>query len=115
MSKSTSFGGNLRDLREKKGISLRVLANKIGVSAAFLSDIELGRRFPSDDRIEMLAAEIGVSAEDLKKFDFRDEAESIRQLMFSDPAVGMAFRTVRNKIESGMPAEKIQERLSDLS
>lgn len=113
MSNTTSFGGNLRELREKKGISLRVLAKKIGVSAAFLSDIELGRRFPSDDRIEMLAAEIGVTAADLKQFDFRDEAEYIRQLMFADPAAGMVFRTVRSKIQGGMPAEEIHERLQD--
>ncbi len=113
MNNNTSFGGNLRELREKKGISLRVLAKKIGVSAAFLSDIELGRRFPSDERIEMLAAEIGVSVEDLKKFDFRDEAEEIRQMMFANPGAGLLFRTVRNKIQSGTPAEEINKRLQD--
>lgn len=113
MSNTTSFGGNLRELREKNGISLRVLAKKIGVSAAFLSDIELGRRFPSDDRIEMLAKEIGVTVEDLKKFDFRDEAEEIRQMMFSNPGAGMLFRTVRNKLQSGTPAEEINERIQN--
>jgi transcriptional regulator with XRE-family HTH domain len=48
------------DAAARSHISLRELAKKIGVSGAFLSDIELGRRFPSQDKIELLAEEIGV-------------------------------------------------------
>jgi len=34
----------LRELRENSGITLRKFATKVGVSAAYISDIELGRR-----------------------------------------------------------------------
>ncbi len=34
----------LRKVRLKKGLSLRAMAESIGVSAAYLSDVELGRR-----------------------------------------------------------------------
>lgn len=37
-------GGQLRREREDSGISLRHLAKRIGISAAYLSDLELGRR-----------------------------------------------------------------------
>jgi DNA-binding transcriptional regulator YiaG len=38
------IGKMARIEREKVGLSLRELARRIGVSAAFLSDFELGRR-----------------------------------------------------------------------
>jgi len=110
---TTAFGSKLRQLREEKNISLRELAKKIGVSGAFLSDIELGRRFPSLDKIELLANEIGVPVEELKQFDFRDEAESIRKMMFSDPQAGMAFRTLKAKLSGGTPPQKIMDQLND--
>lgn len=34
----------LRKAREKRGMSLRAMAEKIGVSAPYISDVELGRR-----------------------------------------------------------------------
>ena len=110
---TTAFGAKLRQIREEKNISLRELAKKIGVSGAFLSDIELGRRFPSLDKIELLAKEIGIPAEDLKKYDFRDEAETIRKMMFSDPQAGMAFRALKNKLSSGTSPQKIMDQLND--
>jgi transcriptional regulator with XRE-family HTH domain len=110
---TTSFGSKLREEREKKSISLRELAKKIGVSGAFLSDIELGRRFPSQDKVELLAKEIGIPVEELSRYDFRDEADSIRQMMFADPKAGMAFRTLKEKLSGGEDPTKIIERLDD--
>lgn len=110
---TTAFGSYLRKIREEKNISLRELAKKINVSGAFLSDIELGRRFPATDKIELLAVELGVSLEELQKYDFRDEAEQIRKMMFSDPQAGMAFRTLKAKIQGGTPPEKLREHLDE--
>ena len=39
-----AFGPTIRLLRQAKGISLRELARKLGVSPAFLSQIEAGRQ-----------------------------------------------------------------------
>lgn len=108
---TTAFGTFLRQVREQKGISLRELAKKIGVSGAFLSDIELGRRFPAPDKIELLAKEIGVPVEELQQYDFRDEAEAIRQMMFADPNAGMAFRTLKNAIQNGASPDEIRKSL----
>jgi predicted transcriptional regulator len=38
------IGAGLRTLREQRGVSLRSLARRLRVSAAFLSDMELGKR-----------------------------------------------------------------------
>lgn len=110
---TTSFGAKLRELREERNISLRELARKINVSGAFLSDIELGRRFPSEDKVELLAREIGVPLEELSQYDFRNEVEAIRQMMFADPQAGMAFRTLRDKLTKGTNPEEILKKLQD--
>lgn len=39
-----AIGGALREYRKSNGISLRELGRRTGFSAAYLSDIELGRR-----------------------------------------------------------------------
>jgi transcriptional regulator with XRE-family HTH domain len=37
-------GQMVRELRERKGVSLRTVAKRLGLSAAFISDLERGRR-----------------------------------------------------------------------
>ena len=43
-----SFSKAFRERRKEEGVSLRDAATKIGVSAAYLSDVELGRRNPNE-------------------------------------------------------------------
>ena len=50
-----TLGEKIRELREERDLSLRELAKKLNLSAAFLSDIELGRRNPSDKVLSDLA------------------------------------------------------------
>ena len=47
-----TLGQKIHELRDKADLSLRELALKISVSAPFLSDIELGRRFPSEEVLQ---------------------------------------------------------------
>ncbi len=42
-----TFGQSLRACRQAADLSLRELARRCKISAAYLSDMELGRRFPS--------------------------------------------------------------------
>ena len=46
-------GREARLQREKRGVSLRGLAKKMGISASYLSDLELGRRHWNMDRIRL--------------------------------------------------------------
>lgn len=43
---NNQFGTTVRSIREANGISLRELARRLGWSAAYVSDIERGRRSP---------------------------------------------------------------------
>ncbi|MEI7014650.1 helix-turn-helix transcriptional regulator [Leptospira licerasiae] len=65
--KTQSFGRELRAIREAKKISLRSLADALGWSAAYLSDIELGNRNPpsSIQHIEKIANHLGIDPKPL--------------------------------------------------
>ena len=44
------LGAKLRTLREKAGLSLRKVADRLGVSVPYLSDLERGRRNWTEER-----------------------------------------------------------------
>jgi transcriptional regulator with XRE-family HTH domain len=92
-----TFGQRIRELREKKDLSLRELAKKIGISAAFLSDVELGRRFPSEKVLIGVAQHLDTTQEDLRKYDTRPPVEELKRLTEAEPLYGVAFRKVIDK------------------
>jgi transcriptional regulator with XRE-family HTH domain len=95
-----TFGERIRELREEKDLSLRESAKKLNVSAAFLSDIELGRRFPSDDVLSRIAKLLGESVEKLKAYDTRPPMQELKQLFASHPMMGVALRrAVEKKVD----------------
>jgi transcriptional regulator with XRE-family HTH domain len=111
-----SLGQRLHELRDKADLSLRELSRKVGISSPFLSDIELGRRFPSEEILAKLAGALNVSLEDLKQYDNREPIADLKRLMDSDPKLGFAFRTAVEKVKSGeLTAEELIARLSKSS
>ena len=108
-----SLGQRIHELRDKADLSLRKLANQIGISGPFLSDIELGRRFPSEEILAKLANALDVSPDELKQYDTRAPIADLKRLMDSDPKLGFAFRTVVEKVKNGeLTAEDIIVKLS---
>jgi transcriptional regulator with XRE-family HTH domain len=108
----TSLGQRLHQLRENADLSLRELAKQVGISPPFLSDIELGRRFPSEEILAKLAKALNVKLEELKQYDNRGPIADLKRLMDSDPKLGFAFRTAVEKVKSGeLTADDIIARL----
>lgn len=96
--KTKTLGQRIRELREQKDLSLREFATKIlHVSPAFLSDIELGRRNPSEKNLKVIAQNLGISLEELQSYDIRLPLENLKRLAASDPGYGLLFRTVVDK------------------
>jgi len=87
----------MRELREQKDVSLRELAKKLEVSPAFLSDIELGRRYPSDEVLVRIARELSTSVESLKAYDTRPPVEELKRMAAANPLLGAALRRVVDK------------------
>jgi len=92
-----TLGQKMRELREKKDLSLRELAKEIQVSAAFISDIELGRRYPSDKILLRISKKLGIPVNELRSYDTRPPIEDIKRLTSSDPRYAIAFRKVIDK------------------
>ena len=92
-----TLGERIRELREKKDLSLRESAKKLDLSAAFLSDVELGRRFPSDDVLARIAKLLDQSVEELRAFDTRPPMEELKRMTASNPLLGVALRRVVEK------------------
>lgn len=102
-----SLGERIRELREQQDLSLREFGKKIGdLSAAFLSDVELGRRHPSDKVLADMARVLGTSVDELKSHDLRSTVQDIKRLVHQNPAYGFAFRKV---IEKKISAEALAQ------
>ena len=75
MKKATvTLGEAIYHARQERGITLRALARTIGVSAPFMSDVEHGRRKPSEDRLAEIAKVLHVSAQELQDMTLTREA-----------------------------------------
>ena len=106
-----TLGDRIRELREQNDLSLRELAAKLGVSASFISDIELGRRNPSDERIRQLARLLGTTLDDLKQFDTRPPIRELRRVVRFDPRYSVALRQMMDReITSDELLEFIEDR-----
>lgn len=102
-----TLGNRIRELREAKDLSLREFARKLkDVSAAHVSDIELGRRFPSDDLLAKMAEALGVPFAQLKSYDSRPPVEDLKRIAEADPAFGFALRKL---VDKKVSAEEIIE------
>src|SRR5713226_9594675 len=93
-----TLGERIRELRDQCDLSLREFAKKLGgLSAAFLSDVELGRRYPSDKILADMARGLGTTLEELRRYDTRPPLEELKRLTTENPAYGLAFRKVIDK------------------
>src|SRR5574337_1126828 len=104
-----TLGNRIRELREARDFSLREFARKLGqISAAHLSDIELGRRFPSEELLARIANVLGVSAEELKRYDSRLPIDDLKRIAERDPALGFALRKL---VDEQVSAEELLDLL----
>lgn len=64
-NKYSNFGDFLQKKREEKKVTLRKMADMLGLSAPFLSDVEKDRRNPPEkDKLDMIVNILGLSEEE---------------------------------------------------
>lgn len=56
-----TVGENIRRLRKERGLTLRELGDKVGVSEAYIRAYESGRRNPKQKSLEALAQALAVN------------------------------------------------------
>jgi transcriptional regulator with XRE-family HTH domain len=107
LASSQTLGDAVRLLREERRFTLRQLADKVGVSAPFLSDIEHNRR--STDRLAELAKALGADEKDLKRLDGRVSGE-LKEWMAANPEIGSILEEYR---QSGRSVDLLLQSLRD--
>lgn len=91
------IGDRLREVRNARGLSLRALAARLGISASLISQVETGRARPSVRTLYAIAAELGISLDELLFSDARAVGEED-----AEPAEPGAIPDLR------LPADPVQ-------
>jgi transcriptional regulator with XRE-family HTH domain len=86
----SSFGEYIRRQRELHELTMRQLADLVGISNPYLSQIERGLREPSERVLEAIAENLEMSAETLKRHKGRGGGE-----VDEEPAVVAAIKADR--------------------
>ena len=64
---SKKLGTNIRRLRIEKGFNQKEFCKKLGLDAAYLSNIENGNMNPTVSTVEKIARALGVPSDELMK------------------------------------------------
>jgi len=64
---SKKLGKNLKELRQKQGLSQGDIARFLGADRSYISNIESGRMNPTLSTLEKLAKSLGVKLDELLK------------------------------------------------
>ena len=55
-----TLGENIRRIRKERGLTMRQLGEKVGVSESYMRAYEVGERHPKQDKIEKIAIALHV-------------------------------------------------------
>lgn len=78
MKASELFGARVKSIRERKGWTQEVLAEKIEISTNYLSCIERGKENPTFDMLERLSAGLQVEMWELFEFGHEKNVKDLR-------------------------------------
>lgn len=108
--KPTTLGSEIRRLREQSGTTLRRFAQRVGVSAPHLSDVERDRRRPSKDLLKKIVGAlqpVGATHASLDRLDARFESD-LQEWAAATPEVRVLLRKVK---ESGLSISDVLKEL----
>ncbi|MDR3356507.1 MAG: helix-turn-helix domain-containing protein [Spirochaetaceae bacterium] len=92
------FIENMKRFRQDMGISQMLLAERIDSSTNYISEIEIGRKFPSVEMIEKIAGALNIDAYQLFK-----DADTETERLERNPAAYL--RDIPLKIRKNLAAE----------
>lgn len=115
------MGERLREARQGRSLSLRALADRLGVSPSLISQIETGRANPSVSTLYAIAAELDVSLDELL-FNDRRAGEPAASVPLSSGASAPGTMTITPPVQRAVDRHGIRlasgvlwERLTTLS
>jgi transcriptional regulator with XRE-family HTH domain len=116
------MGEALREARRGRGLSLRELADRLGVSPSMISQVETGRANPSVSTLYAIATELDVSLDDLLFNDRRSTEVSLPPATPGTPsasggtmALGAPVQRAGDRHRIRLASGVLWERLTTLS
>lgn len=73
------LGLRIRELRRRAGLTQEQLAELLGIDQKHMSRIELGKSYPSLDRLEKIASTVNIPLPGLFKFGHLESASDTRK------------------------------------
>jgi len=108
-----TLGEFIRSKRDELDISLRELARRLEITPPFLSDIELGKRYPSEPVMVKLADFFKISVDSLKMFDHRESLSDLKRMLEQNSNLNVAFRTAIEEVKDGkLSPEQLANRIN---
>jgi XRE family transcriptional regulator, fatty acid utilization regulator len=101
------FGMKLRGLRLDKGLSLKELSRKTGLSPSYINEIEKGKKYPKSEKILVLAQALDEKYEDLVSLELKRDLQIVQNLLDKKFLTGIPFDLF------GIPAATVFELLSE--
>lgn len=77
------LGLKLSTLRRERGLGLKEVARKAGLSVSYLSEIEQGKKYPKPDKLVALAHALGVPYDDLVSLRVDERLDGVRDVIDS--------------------------------
>lgn len=112
-----ALGKAVKELRQKADLTLREFAKRVGISPAHQSDIEHGRRSPSEKKLKLMAellSHVGASYEEFKKLDTRIDSDLSHWITNTPEASEMLREVKKSKINPQEVLKKLQELLESV-
>jgi len=104
MGVDDSFGGTVRRLRETREISLRQLAQRVGMSPTYLSKVERNDfKPPSEEKIRAIAQALDQDTDELLALAGRVSSDLAEIIQRRPRRMAAFLRTV-----NGLPDEAVQ-------
>ena len=114
--KLNKFGTFIRELRLKKGIGQRNLAEKIGIAASYLNDIEKNKRTaPKINIINKLSTVLDTDKNylhDLAGFSKKGVAPDISEYIESNPKIISLIRSIRENNLNDIQIDDLEKSLN---
>jgi transcriptional regulator with XRE-family HTH domain len=108
----STFGQFIRHQREVQDLTMRQLADLVGISNPYLSQIERGLREPSEKVAEAIADNLEMSAETLKQYRPRpasgesSEGSAVVAAIRADPDLSAKERAALIEVYEAFVARK---------
>jgi transcriptional regulator with XRE-family HTH domain len=108
-----TLGDRIRTGRARKRLTLRQAADAVKRSPSFLSDVENGRRAPSEDVLVDLAALLDLDLDDLMAVAGKLPTD-VSEYLRNTPEAGRLFRTLSSRRVDSDGVRKLIEQAGSL-